>query len=286
MGTLYLVATPIGNLEDISLRAIRVLGEVSLIAAEDTRSARRLLAHLKIHTPLTSYFEHNERSKLTRLLSALENGDVAVVSDAGMPGLSDPGAALVKTAIANGVRVVPIPGANSVIPALVVSGLPTAQFLYLGFLPRASRARLSLLKSLVNEPSTLVAFESPHRLAATLEDIERTLGDPFICIAREMTKVYEEFLRGKVSTLAGHFRSIPPRGEFTIVISGAQRKGPSQTAQKWTEGQVRLRVHELMKLGTPRTEAVKQAANESGWVRRKVYEISTRIAGNWEPESK
>lgn len=279
MGILYLVATPIGNLEDITLRAARVLNEVSLIAAEDTRSARKLLTHLNIHRPLTSYYEHNEIAKLDQILAALVLGDVAVVSEAGMPGLSDPGEALVRAAIAKGIRVVPIPGATSVISALVASGLPTDQFLYLGFLPRLKRARRAFLEKEVNESRTLVLFESPHRLVEALADIEMILGDRRMCCARELTKLHEEFLRERVSTIRSHFEQTLPRGEFTLVIEGAQVDKMSSDQESWSEARVKRRVAELMRAGAPRTDAVKRVANESGRERRLVYKIALKDKG-------
>lgn len=279
MGILYLVATPIGNLEDITLRAARVLNEVSLIAAEDTRSARKLLTHLNIHRPLTSYYEHNEIAKLDQILAALVQGDVAVVSEAGMPGLSDPGEALVRAAIAKGIRVVPIPGATSVISALVASGLPTDQFLYLGFLPRLKRARRAFLEEEVNESRTLVLFESPHRLVEALADIEVILGDRRMCCARELTKLHEEFLRGRVSTVRSHFEQTLPRGEFTLVIEGAQVDKMSSDQESWSEARVKRRVAELMRAGAPRTDAVKRVANESGRERRLVYKLALKDKG-------
>lgn len=279
MGILYLVATPIGNLEDITLRAARVLNEVSLIAAEDTRSARKLLTHLNIHRPLTSYYEHNEIAKLDQILAALVQGDVAVVSEAGMPGLSDPGEALVRAAIAKGIRVVPIPGATSVISALVASGLPTDQFLYLGFLPRLKRARRAFLEKEVNEDRTLVLFESPHRLVEALADIEVILGDRRMCCARELTKLHEEFLRERVSTIRSHFEQTLPRGEFTLVIEGAQVDKMSSDQESWSEARVKRRVAELMRAGAPRTDAVKRVANESGRERRLVYKLALKDKG-------
>ena len=218
---LYAVATPIGNLEDISLRALRCLREVELIAAEDTRTTRHLLNFYNIETAVTSYHEHSKRAKLDQLLDCLEKGDVAVVSEAGMPGLSDPGYRLIAAAIGRGISVVPVPGASAVTAALVVSGLPTDQFIYLGFLPRRQGQRQRLLNSIAGEPRTIVAFESPHRLKGTLSDIQETLGDRRLAICRELTKVYEEVFRGKVSEAREHFTE--PRGEFTLVIEGKTR---------------------------------------------------------------
>jgi 16S rRNA (cytidine1402-2'-O)-methyltransferase len=218
---LYVIATPIGNLEDISLRALRLLREVKLIAAEDTRTTRRLLNAYDIKTPLTSYHEHSKRAKLDYLLDYLEKEDLALVSEAGMPGLSDPGYELIVAAIGRGISVVPIPGASAVITALVVSGLPTDQFLYLGFLPRRQGQRQRLLSSIVDEPRTIVAFETRHRLREALSDIEEILGDRRLSVCRELTKIHEEIFRGKVSQAREHFAE--PRGEFSLVIEGKTR---------------------------------------------------------------
>ncbi len=221
MPVLYVIATPIGNLEDISLRALRLLREVQLIAAEDTRTTRRLLNTYNIKTPLTSYHEHSKRAKLDYLLDYLEKEDLALVSEAGMPGLSDPGYELIVAAIERGISVVPIPGASAVITALVVSGLPTDQFFYVGFLPRRKGQRQRLLSSIVDEPRTIVAFETPHRLGDALNDIEEILGDRRLSVCRELTKVHEEIFRGRVSQAREHF--VEPRGEFSLVIEGKTR---------------------------------------------------------------
>ena len=221
MPILYVIATPIGNLEDISLRALRLLREVKLIAAEDTRTTRRLLNAYNIKTPLTSYHEHSKRAKLDYLLDYLEKEDMALVSEAGMPGLSDPGYELIVAAIGRGISVIPIPGASAVITALVVSGLPTDQFLYVGFLPRRKGQRQRLLSSIVDEPRTIVAFETPHRLREALSDIEEILGNRRLSVCRELTKVHEEIFRGRVSQASEHF--VEPRGEFSLVIEGKTR---------------------------------------------------------------
>jgi 16S rRNA (cytidine1402-2'-O)-methyltransferase len=221
MPVLYVIATPIGNLEDISLRALRLLREVQLIAAEDTRTTRRLLNAYNIKTPLISYHEHSKRAKLDYLLDYLEKEDLALVSEAGMPGLSDPGYELIVAAIERGISVVPIPGASAVITALVVSGLPTDQFFYVGFLPRRKGQRQRLLSSIVDEPRTIVAFETPHRLREALSDIEEILGNRRLSVCRELTKVHEEIFRGRVSQAREHF--VEPRGEFSLVIEGKTR---------------------------------------------------------------
>lgn len=221
MPALYVIATPIGNLEDITLRALRLLGEVNLIAAEDTRTTRRLLNAYNIRTPLTSYHEHTRRAKLRYLLDHLEKEDLALVSEAGTPALNDPGYELIVAAIGRGIRVVPIPGASAVVTALVVSGLPTDQFLYLGFLPRRKGPRQRLLGSVADETRTIVGFETPHRLSESLGDIEEVLGDRRISVCCELTKVHEDIFRGRVSQAREHF--VEPRGEFSLVIEGRTR---------------------------------------------------------------
>lgn len=221
MPALYVIATPIGNLEDISLRALRLLQEVKIIAAEDTRTTRHLLNAYNIKTPVTSYHDHSKRAKLDYLLSQLEEDDVALVSEAGMPGLSDPGYELIGAAIDHGISVVPVPGASAVITALAVSGLPTEQFLYLGFLPRRHGQRQRLLASIVDETRTIVAFETRHRLKEALSDIEEVLGDRRLVVCRELTKIHEEVIRSRVSQAREYFTN--PRGEFTLVIEGKTR---------------------------------------------------------------
>jgi 16S rRNA (cytidine1402-2'-O)-methyltransferase len=221
MPILYVIATPIGNLEDISLRVLRVLREVKLIAAEDTRKTRRLLNAYNIETSLTSYHEHSRRAKLDYLLGYLEEEDLALVSEAGMPGLSDPGYNLIVAAIERGISVVPVPGPSAVITALVISGLPTDQFIYVGFLPRRKGQRRRFLSSIGDEPRTIVAFEAPHRLREALTDIQDILGDRRVSVCRELTKVHEEVFRGKVSQAREHFAE--PRGEFTLAIEGKTR---------------------------------------------------------------
>ena len=219
VSTLYIVATPIGNLRDITLRALRVLGEVSLIAAEDTRTTRWLLSRYDIDTPSTSYHDHNRVSKLPMLLEALSQGDVALVSDAGTPAISDPGAELAAAAHDAGHAVVPIPGPSALTAALSVAGLDTDQFIYLGFLPRRGGPRRKLFQSLIGEPRAWIAFEAPHRFIDTLTDIHETLGDRPIVICRELTKLHEEVFRGTVTQALEHFTQ--PRGEFTLIVRGA-----------------------------------------------------------------
>jgi len=270
MGTLYVVATPIGNLEDVSLRALRILGEVALIAAEDTRQTRKLLARYEITTPLTSYYEHNKLAKLNYILTTLEEKDVALVSEAGMPGISDPGYELIKAAIASGIPVVPVPGPSALVTALAISGLPTDSFVYLGFLPRRSGERRRLLASLAGERRTLVAFEAPHRLRKSLADLADVLGDRQIALARELTKIHEEVWRGSLSQALEHLKQNPPRGEFTLVIAGAGDE--AQVA--WDEEQVRAALAELLSEGLDRKEAIKRVAKAAHWPRRQVYKMT------------
>ena len=266
MGTLYLVATPIGNLEDITLRALRTLREVDLIACEDTRRTGRLLARYEIKTPLISYYEHNKLTKLGHILDILQMKDVALVSEAGMPGISDPGYELVRAAISAGIAVVPIPGSSAPIAALAVSGLPTDSFVYLGFLPRRRKERRRFLQAIAREKRTLVAFEAPHRLLASLEDMEEVLGDREMTLTRELTKLHEEVIRGSVSHLRAHFKEVRPRGEFTLVIAGAKEEA-------WEEEKVREALRELRAGGASGREATREVAQLSGHPRREVYKI-------------
>lgn len=271
MGTLYIVPTPIGNLEDITLRALRVLREARLIAAEDTRTTRKLLARYDITTPMTSYHEHNKLAKLDTIFDALSEGDVALVSDAGTPGISDPGFELIQEALARGVPVVPLPGPSAVVAALIGSGLPTDRFLFVGFLPRQPAALRRTLAELAPLHATLIAYESPNRLVATLDAAREVLGDRPAVVARELTKLHEELRRGTLSTLADHFRAHPPRGEITLVIGGAS-EAPS--AAPWDEHAVRRALRERLARGEPRSAAARAVAEESGWNRRDVYNLS------------
>jgi 16S rRNA (cytidine1402-2'-O)-methyltransferase len=224
-GILYIVSTPIGNLEDITLRALRILKEVDLIAAEDTRHTGLLLKHFGIQKPMTSYFEGNEMKKREWILSRLNQGDrIALVSDAGTPGISDPGFRLIQIAIENRIPIVPIPGPSAVITALSVSGLPTDAFLFKGFLPHKSKKRRDLLKELEETRETLIFYESPHRLDETLKDILDILGDREIVLTRELTKVYEEILRGSVSEVQRLIGERKLKGEITVLIEGKPRK--------------------------------------------------------------
>jgi 16S rRNA (cytidine1402-2'-O)-methyltransferase len=270
MGTLYLVATPIGNLEDLSPRALRILRQASLIAAEDTRQTKKLLNHFDIHTPLTSYFEHNKLSKLEALLAKLNEGDVALVSDAGTPALNDPGYELVRAALNAGHRVSPVPGPASPIAALTASGLPTDAFLYLGYLPRKSTERKKVIKQVADLPYTLIFLETPHRLLESLEDLESILGGRQIALARELTKLHEEIWRGKLGEASRYFKS--PRGEFVLVIEGKMKEG----REKWAEEKVFDAIRTGIKAGKTPSALAAKLAEESGWPRREIYKLTTQ----------
>lgn len=228
MGTLYLVATPIGNLDDITLRAIHVLETVPLIAAEDTRHTLKLLTHFGLRRPLVSLHAHNEARQVSRIIERLAQHDVALVSDAGTPALSDPGVRLVSAAVGRGYPVVPIPGPSAVLAALISSGLPTNQFTFLGFLPRKRGELERALKEAGEARRTFVFFESPHRILKTLDIMASALGPRSLVVAREITKVHEEFLRGTPATLLEHFKKAPPRGELTVVVAGSDWRPPDE----------------------------------------------------------
>lgn len=269
MNTLYIVPTPIGNLEDITLRALRILREVQLIAAEDTRTTRVLLDRYEIRTPLTSYHEHNKLTKLDALFDALSVGDVALVSDAGTPGISDPGYELIREAIARGVTIVPLPGASAITTALIASGLPTDGYVYLGFLPRKESTLRDLLSDLRAERRTLIAYESPNRLCDALAAVRDVLGDRPAVVGRELTKLHEEIYRGTVNTALAHFTEQPPRGEITLVIGGAIDV-PSEV---WDAARVQAALDQRIAAGESRKEAARVVAAASGWIRRDVYNL-------------
>lgn len=264
-GRLYVCGTPIGTLEDITLRALKVLREVDLIAAEDTRRTRKLLSHYDIHTPLVSYHEHNKYRQTPRLLSMIAEGKtVALVSDAGMPGISDPGHELISQAVKRGIEVVVAPGPSAVLTALVLSGFPTDRFRYEGFLPRRRAERRALLESLRDETATIVAFESPHRILKTLSDISGLLGDRQICLCRELTKRFEEVLRGTAEQVRKELAE--PRGEITLVIAGASTQmqtGGLQEAMAAVAAQVAA--------GESVRDAVRNVAERTGIPRSELY---------------
>ncbi len=272
MPTLYLVGTPIGNLEDISLRALRVLNEVGLIAAEDTRRTGRLLKHYDIETSLISFHEYSGPEKINNLFQELERTDVALVSDAGMPGLSDPGFRLVRAAVDSGVRVEPIPGPSAAVAALVSSGLPTDKFLYLGFLPRQSTSRRAALKEISGAPYTLVIYVAPHRLLDFLEEALHVLGDRQLCIGREITKLHEELWRGSLSQALADFGQRAIKGEITVVIAGGDL-----TEDRWEDDLVHKALLDQLQQGNSRKDAAAAVAKESGWRKRELYKIALEI---------
>jgi 16S rRNA (cytidine1402-2'-O)-methyltransferase len=265
-GVLYLVATPIGNLEDITLRALRVLREVDLVACEDTRQTRKLLDHYGIHKPTVSYHEHNEALRSAELLEKLRSGtSVALVSDAGTPLISDPGYRLVIKAIESGVPVDPIPGASAILAALTASGLATDTFHFGGFLPARSAQRRKLLAKLKDEPATLVFYEAPHRILEALDDIEAVLGSRPVVLARELTKIHQEFLRGPAQTLRRELTSRPSlKGEMTLLIGKA-------TGSALAELPIPEAVAASMRAGLSRMEAMKSVARDRGLSKREIY---------------
>lgn len=269
-GTLYLVATPIGNLEDITHRAIRILREVKIIACEDTRHTRKLLNHYGIDTRTVSYHEHNERDRAAELLKQLETGvDVAVVSDAGTPGISDPGFQLARCAIEAGVQVVPIPGPSALVSALITSGLPTDEFFFGGFLPARSGARRARLAELRSLSATLVFYEAPHRIAATLRDAREILGEREAVVARELTKMHEEIARGRLSELGERFSSREhARGEMVLIIDRTEIKSATEEKAAVSIGEL---VSAFENDGLDHRAAIKKAARELGLSRDEAY---------------
>lgn len=273
MGTLYLVATPIGNLEDMSPRGLRILKEAILIAAEDTRHTGTLLKHFDIKTPLTSYFEHNKLTKQDFIIEKLSEGDVALVSDAGTPAINDPGYELVRAALASGFDVRPVPGPSAPISALTVSGLPTDSFLYLGYLPHKSSERHSFVGQVSDLSYTLIFLETPHRLLDSLEDLLAVLGNRRICVAREMTKMYEEFWRGDVSGAIEYFKTKEPRGEFTLVIEGK----PTADRRQWTVDELRAAIQNELQAGKSAKDISAELAEQSGWNKKEVYALVNQV---------
>jgi 16S rRNA (cytidine1402-2'-O)-methyltransferase len=279
LGTLYVVATPIGNLEDITLRAVRLLREVNLIAAEDTRTTRVLLRKHGVSTRLVSYNEHNMRRRTPELLTALETGDVALVSEAGTPGVSDPGHELIATILGAGYSVVAIPGPSAVVTALVASGFAMRQFTFLGFLPRRAGERRRALSAAAHEPRTIVFFESPYRLRATLEAMDETFGGRRTAVCRELTKAYEEIFRGTASDALAHFQE--PRGEFTIVVEGA-----TPDAERASHSEVRAELNRLRAEGASGKDAVAAVAATFGSPKRDVYRLWLELAATPPPRRK
>ena len=274
-GTLYLVATPIGNLEDMTLRAIRTLKACDLIAAEDTRQTRKLLSHFDIHVRLVSYHEHNKEASGPELLRLLEDGlSIALVSDAGTPAISDPGAELAAEAAARGIPVVPIPGANAALSALIISGLPTNRFLFAGFPPRDRKGMQRFLDSLEAEPGTLILYESPHRVRKTLEALAERWGARRMALVRELTKRHEEAVRGTVADVRDYAAAHPPAGECCLVIEGAAEQPAAEngaTGAWWERLSPAEHVAHYERLGADRKEAMKRAAADRGLKKRDIY---------------
>ncbi|MBI5043864.1 MAG: 16S rRNA (cytidine(1402)-2'-O)-methyltransferase [Nitrospirae bacterium] len=272
-GKLYIVSTPIGNLEDITLRAIRILKEVSIIAAEDTRHTQKLLNHYQIATHQTSYHDHNKEEKAEILISKIKEGrGAALVCDAGTPGISDPGYYLIKRAIEEAIQIVPIPGASAVIAGLSVSGLPTDRFVFEGFLPKG-KARHKYLKTLEKEERTIILYESPHRFIKTLRDIQDALGNRRIVVGRELTKLHEEIARGKAADLINAFDGKKIRGEITIIIEGAKKEAEEVHDIKKTIGEI-IRTENVS-----RSEAARIAAKRLGISKKEAYKERLKIRG-------
>ncbi|MDF2500345.1 MAG: rsmI [Anaerosporomusa subterranea] len=270
-GTLYICGTPIGNLEDMTFRAVRVLREATVIAAEDTRHTRKLLTHFDIHTPLVSYHEHNKASIGPMLVERMLAGEtIAVVSDAGMPGISDPGADLAALSIAAGITVVPIPGASAALCALVASGLDTRTFSFIGFPPKTAKKRRELFLKLVEHEHTLIFYESPHHLKATLAELAQVLGQRQAVVGRELTKKFEQFVRGDFASLQDHFARNDPRGECTIIVAG-QTDNVAGTVKEQNLPSPVEAVAELITGGMNKKDAIRKVASERGLSKRDVY---------------
>ena len=269
---LYLVATPIGNLEDITLRALRVLKEVDVIACEDTRHTRKLLDHFGISKPTVSYHEHNEQSRAQELTARLLSGaSIALVTDAGTPGISDPAYRIVSAAIDAGISVIPIPGATAMIAGLIASGLPTDAFLFVGFLPAKRQARRAKLIELQSVRETIVCYEAPHRIKETLSEAREVLGNRQASLAREITKLYEQFMRGTLAEISAQLQGSEPRGEMTLVIAGASKE-ENLTLQN--NSSINDQLEQLMKdTGLSRNDAMKQLARIRGVSKKEIYSL-------------
>ncbi|QIZ70268.1 16S rRNA (cytidine(1402)-2'-O)-methyltransferase [Oxynema aestuarii] len=273
--TLYLVGTPIGNLEDITFRAIRTLKSVDLIAAEDTRHTGKLLHHFDIKTPQVSYYEHNQQQRIPELLNKLEQGrSIALVTDAGMPGISDPGYELVKACIDRGFDVIPIPGVSACVTAVSASGLPSDRFVFEGFLPAKGQDRQNRLEALVVETRAIVLYESPHRLRETLQDLAKTLGgDRAAVLGRELTKLHEQFWRGTLNEAIAYYESeVQPQGEFTLVIAPGDREEPILSPEA-----IKAELKALLDRGISRSQASRQLAQNTALSRRDIYQIALSL---------
>ncbi|MGI0494817.1 16S rRNA (cytidine(1402)-2'-O)-methyltransferase [Alkalinema pantanalense CENA528] len=273
-GTLYLVGTPIGNLEDMTFRAIQVLQQVDWIAAEDTRHTGKLLQHFQIKTPQLSYHEHNRTARIPELLDRLQQGkSIALVTDAGMPCVSDPGYELVKACAEAGFPVVPIPGVTAAITALAASGLPSDRFAFEGFLPAKNKDRDRALEALQAETRTLIFYEAPHRLRETLASLQLAFGDDrAISIARELTKLHEQFWRGTIAAAIAYYKTRDPQGEYTLIVAGAVPK-----AVELTEAVLKAELLALLQQGLSRSQASRQLAQQTGMARRPLYQLALEL---------
>lgn len=277
-GKLYVCPTPIGNLDDITLRVLKILEEVDLIAAEDTRHTIKLLNHFEIKKPLTSYHEHNKREKGKVLVHKLLNGEnIALVSDAGMPGISDPGEDLIKLAIENDIEVIALPGPTASTLALVLSGLPTGKFVFEGFLPSSKKERKEALQSLKNEERTIILYESPYRVKALLEDMLDIFGERDIAVCRELTKKYEEVFRGSIRQSIERFTQNDPKGEFVIIVKGADKGEVRQESQEWENITIKDHLLKYINEGMSKKDAVKKVAEDRGLPKNEVYKESIDI---------
>lgn len=275
-GKLYICATPIGNLQDITLRVLNTLKEVDIIAAEDTRHTIKLLNHYDINKPLTSYHEHNKMEKGPQLIEKLLNGEsIALVSDAGMPGISDPGEDLVKLCIENNIKVEVLPGASAIITALVASGLSTVRFSFEGFLDRNKKARKERFEVIKNDDRTLVFYESPHRLLSALKDIEEVLGNRKMVAARELTKRFEEIVRGSISEIVEYFKNNSPKGEFVLIVEG--NNDPEANDGEWISLSIREHILHYMEQGISKKDSIKMVAKDRNIPKREVYSESLDI---------
>ena len=273
-GTLYVVGTPIGNLEDMTFRAVRILQTVDMIAAEDTRHTGKLLQHFQVKAPQLSYHDHNRNTRIPELIEQLNRGRaIALVTDAGMPGISDPGYELVKACIEAGILVVPIPGPSAAITALTASGLPTEQFVFEGFLPAKGQDRRDRLESIQAEARTIIFYEAPHRLRQTLQDLADVLGkDRQLVLARELTKLYEEFWRGKIEEAIAHYTEREPQGEFTLVVAGFPHDLP-----QLSEAELKAELQQIMAQGISRSQASRQLAKLTSLPRRQLYQLALSL---------
>lgn len=273
-GTLYLVATPIGNLEDMTYRAVRVLSEVDMIAAEDTRHSLKLLNHFEIKKPLISYHDNNRISRARELIEKLKEGNnLALVSDAGTPAISDPGQELVAMALAEGITVTAVPGCSASVTALILSGLPTGRFAFEGFLPQKHSERVKFLETIKFEDRTLIFYEGPHRIKDMLEDTLKVLGDRRCAALRELTKIHEEGVRGPLSQVLTHFQQNDPRGEFVIVVEGSQKKASENQKPDYSALPIEKHVNIYLEQGYERMEAMKMTARDRNLSKREVYAL-------------